>query len=217
MLKFAIGIPTLNRYDLLKPTLEKYLVDFPDIQLFIVDNGKQKIKNDFPYAHNLIVIEAPENVGVARSWNILCFTIFSLGYDNALICNDDIYLGYGIDVVYAAIDNMKNGLVQSQFSFSVFILSWKLWSEIGMFDEIFYPAYYEDSDYLYRMQLHGIRQDLDYTLNPIIMAISSTREKAPELVDQAMQSNRLRYIQKWGGSPLLEKYTTPYNSDYKIY
>ena len=215
MKQFAIGIPTLNRYDLLKTSLEKYLKDFPDTQIFIIDNGRQDIKKDF-LSKNLIVIEAPENVGVASSWNILCFTIFSLGYDNALILNDDIYLGYGIEVVNKAIENMQSGLVQSQHSFSVFILNYQLWYKVGIFDEIFYPAYYEDSDYLYRMKLLGIIQDLDYSLNPSVLAISSTREKAPELVDQAMQANRLRYMEKWGGSPLLETYLNPYNKDYKI-
>jgi hypothetical protein len=38
-----------------------------------------------------------------------------------------------------------------------------------------------------------------------------TQEKNPELVNEAMQKNRLKYIDKWGGSPLLEQYTTPYD------
>ena len=48
-MKFAIGIPTLNRYDLLKPSLMLYLQrDFPTIDIFIMDNGNQGIVNDFP-------------------------------------------------------------------------------------------------------------------------------------------------------------------------
>ena len=38
-MKFAIGIPTLNRYDLLKPCLMLYERDFPNIDIFVLDNG----------------------------------------------------------------------------------------------------------------------------------------------------------------------------------
>ena len=41
--KIIIGIPTLNRADLLNEALEKYFEDFKDTEIFIVDNGKQNI------------------------------------------------------------------------------------------------------------------------------------------------------------------------------
>ena len=40
---FAIGIPTLNRADLLNPVLKKYAADFPDTKIYVVDNGNQDI------------------------------------------------------------------------------------------------------------------------------------------------------------------------------
>ena len=43
-MSFAIGIPTLNRSDLLLPTLIKYVTeDFKDIEIHIIDNGKQDL------------------------------------------------------------------------------------------------------------------------------------------------------------------------------
>jgi GT2 family glycosyltransferase len=86
-----------------------------------------------------------------------------------------------------------------------------MYDYIGDFDETFYPAYYEDSDYLYRMKLKGIRQDVEAELNPQTARISMTQERDPELVNASMQENRLRYIEKWGNSPLLETFLTPYN------
>ncbi len=38
---FAIGIPTLNRWDLLMPTLHLYVADFPHTKIYVVDNGNQ--------------------------------------------------------------------------------------------------------------------------------------------------------------------------------
>ena len=35
MAKFGIGIPTFNRWDLLESTLEKYILDFPNIDIHI--------------------------------------------------------------------------------------------------------------------------------------------------------------------------------------
>ena len=206
-MKFAIGIPTLNRYDLLKPSLEKYIIDFPDTEIFIIDNGNQHIER---ISDNITIITPKKNMGVAASWNMLCQLIYK-EHDYALILNDDVYLGYGTATVWRAIETCPYLLTQSAISWSVFILPQVLYDFFGAFDETFYPAYYEDSDYLYRMKLEGVIQHVDTDLNPSIINISMTQEKDPELVNASMQANRLRYIDKWGGSPLLETFTTPYN------
>jgi GT2 family glycosyltransferase len=209
-MSFAIGIPTLNRADLLLPTVAKYITeDFKDIEIHIIDNGKQDLSflNVFP---NVIVYEQDQNIGVAASWNKLCKIIFEK-HNHALIINDDVYLGYNTDVVNSVIEKYEYSLVQSYVSWSIILMSKYMYDYIGEFDEIFYPAYYEDSDYLYRMKLKGIRQDVEAELNPQTVRISMTQERDPELVNASMQANRLRYIEKWGNSPLLETFLTPYN------
>jgi GT2 family glycosyltransferase len=209
-MSFAIGIPTLNRADLLLPTLAKYVTeDFKNIEIHIIDNGKQDLSflNVFP---NVIVYEQDHNIGVAASWNKLCKIIFEK-HNHALILNDDVYLGYNTDTINSVIAKYEYSLVQSYVSWSVILMSKYMYDYIGDFDETFYPAYYEDSDYLYRMKLKGIRQDVEAELNPQTARISMTQERDPELVNASMQENRLRYIEKWGNSPLLETFLTPYN------
>jgi GT2 family glycosyltransferase len=206
MKKFAIGIPTINRYDLLKENLENYIKDF-DNDIFVVDNGNQNIDL---VNEKLFVLKSEQNLGVAASWNWLCKTIFSK-HEWALLLNDDIYCGYGTDVVNKVIEESKVGIVQSYHNFSVILINKDLYNKIGEFDEGFYPAYYEDSDYLYRLKLAGLLQEVSECLNPKIALRSMTYEKDPDLVNNAMRKNRLRYIDKWGGSPLLEKYTIPYD------
>jgi GT2 family glycosyltransferase len=209
-MSFAIGIPTLNRSDLLLPTLIKYVTeDFKDIEIHIIDNGKQDLSflNIIP---NVFLYEEDKNIGVAASWNKLCKIIFEK-HNHALILNDDVYLGYNTDNVNSVIEKYKYSLVQSYVSWSVILMSKYMYDYIGDFDETFYPAYYEDSDYLYRMKLKGIRQDVEAELNPQTVRISMTQERDPELVNASMQENRLRYIEKWGNSPLLETFLTPYN------
>ena len=46
---FAIGIPTINRWDLLRPSLQKYMgIDFCNTWFFVVDNGNQVIDIEHP-------------------------------------------------------------------------------------------------------------------------------------------------------------------------
>jgi len=208
--KFAIGIPTVNRFDLLKPSVCSYLQDFPDVEIYIVDNGRQGIAEYFKDSLNVTVFEPENNLGVAGSWNLLCKEIFKLhGY--ALLLNDDIYLGYGTEVVEKAIywDNL--GLTQSSKNFSVVLLSNALYTELGAFDEQFYPAYFEDSDYLYRLKLKKkCVQRIDYTLDPRDFMASQTYEKEPQKYMTIIFDNRERYIKKWGGLPFMEQYRKPY-------
>ena len=211
-MSFAIGIPTLNRgVDLLLPSLIKYATDdFKDIDIHVVDNGKQNLSFVSDLTPSIHIYEQQHNLGVAGSWNMLCKKIFE-SHSHALILNDDVYLGYGTERVLDVISKYPYSLVQSHISWSVFIISKHMYDYIGEFDESFYPAYYEDSDYIYRMKLKGLRQEVESDLNPEIVRISMTRELSPDFVDESMRINRERYIAKWGNSPLLETFLTPYN------
>ena len=207
-MRFAIGIPTYNRFDLLESSLQKYLQDFPNTHIHIVDNGKQNIPD---YPNTPITVHRPEkNLGVAASWNFLCREIYQ-EYEYAMILNDDVYLGYGTDLVNQVIDSHPNKMITSFISWSVFLLPKCFFQYVGHFDEIFYPAYYEDSDYIYRMKLLNVIHAVDKRLNPEIIRISMTYEKDPDFVNNAMQTNKQRYIDKWGNLPLLETYQYPYN------
>ena len=66
--KIIIGIPTLNRADLLNEALEKYFEDFKDTEIFIVDNGKQNI---ITREEKFAIYKPEENLGVAKSWNTI--------------------------------------------------------------------------------------------------------------------------------------------------
>jgi GT2 family glycosyltransferase len=207
---FSIGIPTLNRADLLVPSIQKYITDFKDIDIHIVDNGNQNLtyleENENIYVHNQL-----ENIGVAASWNKLCQIIFAK-QDWALLVNDDVYLGYGRSRVHWCMEMSEVGISQSEFNWSVLLINKDLYEHIGEFDEGFYPAYYEDSDYMYRLKLEGLLHEVNSQLNPIEVKVSQTYEKAPELVNLAMKVNRQRYIDKWGNVPLMEKYRFPFNN-----
>lgn len=208
---FAIGIPTVNRFDLLQPSLESYLQDFPDIHIYIVDNGKQGIAEKYKDHELITVFEPEQNLGVAGSWNLLCKSIYE-NHDYALLLNDDIYLGYGRATVSRSMVWDNVGLTQSSKNFSVVLLSKSLYDDLGEFDEQFYPAYFEDSDYLYRLKMrYKCLQRIDTTLDPRDFMQSQTYEKEPQKYMNIIFENKERYINKWGGLPFMEQYRKPYN------
>jgi len=203
---FIIGIPTLNRKDLLLPSLESYKKDFPNIEIHVIDNGKQNLKSD----KNVIVHTEDENLGVAKSWNKICDIGFK-SVNHVLLVNDDVFLGYGEKEVNRIISSMQIGISQSMHLWSVVLIRKDIFDEIGRFDEQFYPAYLEDSDYIYRLNLVGKRQGIDTRLNPKVVKHGGTWESKPEVVSQYLNQNREKYVAKWGGLPFLETFTNPYN------
>jgi GT2 family glycosyltransferase len=206
---FAIGVPTLNRFDLLHPALMFYKQDFPNTKIYVVDNGSQSIKNQIAYMPNVILLEQSENLGVAKSWNLLCNEIYK-NHENALILNDDIYLGKKEFEIETLLRDYKSDFYVTLQDWCAFILPKKTFKKVGEFDIKFFPAYFEDNDYHYRMKLLGLKYMQIPFLNPYIYKSSMTIDKEPKLRD-LIQNNREYYISKWGGEPMRETFKKPFN------
>jgi GT2 family glycosyltransferase len=214
-IKFAIGIPTLNRADLLIPTLELYLKDFPSTQIFILDNGNQNelyswyTKNN-PTSIRLIVKD--ENLGVAKSWNLLLKEIYR-EHEYAMILNDDIYLGSSESNIQYLIDRYPTQkLLTNPLDWCVFIMPKSTYQMNGEFDEQFYPAYCEDNDYVYRLKLKGHLVFKTPALLPQLHRESMTLEM-DYTIATAYHENKERYMEKWGGAPDFEVFKKPYNKN----
>lgn len=203
---FGIGIPTLNRYDLLKPTLERYASDFPGVGIFIVDNGRQGIES----RNGVRIIRPNRNIGVAASWNLMCELIFRR-HPVAIMLNDDVYWGQTKGAVIEELMTSGEGFIASERGWCNFAIRRETWKKVGKFDERFYPAYYEDNDYGYRMlYLHGVSYKISPLFTPIEYRVSQTIEKDPS-VNKNFERNKRYYIRKWGGEPGQEKFNTPFN------
>jgi len=223
-LSFAIGIPTLNRADLLVPSLIKYLYDFPGVNIYVLDNGNQEIPNLAKFAGGSIaafgadvvkvgasieVIKSEKNIGVGPSWNILCRKIYE-NHENALILNDDIYLGKKTENICSIISKYPSQFITATPDWCAFIIGKDIFERVGEFDECFYPAYYEDNSYAYRMKLKGVNHCRTPYLNPEVYRVSQTIDKDKSLFDYRTKNKKL-YIEMWGGLPEREKFTNPFN------
>lgn len=232
---FSIGIPTINRADLLNPALEKYVVDFPETRIYVLDNGQQDI---FTHPH-ITVMRPGKNLGVAASWNALCKVIFykQVPFRYVLdaqlspgptvwnmvgpscfwawILNDDVYSGAKEPAILGMLEEQRSAEAPTPFmaspaGWSSFICPRSVYEDVGPFDETFYPAYFEDNDYRYRMGREGAAYRINEWVRPVLIRSSSSIEKDPSL-NQHFLANRDYYTAKWGGIPEEETFREPFD------
>jgi hypothetical protein len=209
--KLIIGIPTINRADLLNEALINYFEDFKNTEIFIIDNGNQELVT----RENKFVIYRPEsNLNVSGSWNAIMDYAKRVKATHVLMLNDDVYLGKTEEQILSLIEwNKDYGFYNSYCNWSSFILNVKAFNSIGKFDQACFPNYFNDNDYFYRMKLLDIKMCYTKALDPIVYRNSMTIAKDPSLNNYFMQY-RQNYIDKWGGLPTEETYTTPFNQWY---
>jgi len=208
MNEIALIVPTMIKFDLFMRLIHS--VDYP-VRPYISDNSKN-------------------NLGVAASWNKQIKNAMADGYKYAIIANDDIEFAAGtmealvhgiktLDAVTISPNSQllgrdtdyyipRNGYIEgSEYACYAANLE-RMVDEAGIFDENFYPAYYEDNDMNYRIKLSGGKELINTEVG-IIHHGSATGwdvvspERWYELEDY--------YISKWGGKPREEIWTSPYN------
>jgi hypothetical protein len=196
-----LGIPTLCRYDLLAKLIQSAEdgSELPD-EYLIIDNGG---KLDLELLGQLVetsrmlpirLISPGENWGVARSWNHI---IELAGEEPVVISNDDIIFNH------KTFEEMAHATKTHPF---VDGLQWALFAQtpeckvrVGLYDEHFYPAYYEDTDYNIRLDRAGIIPfcALSEPVQHIGWATTRTSEDA-QWIDEMRERNRQYFVRKWG-------------------
>ena len=133
----VIIIPILNRYDLLDNMLDS--INYPVDNILIVDNGGTYSTNK-----NVKVLNMPANLGLSASWNlgIKCFP------------HAKYWLFASADTTFNAdslqrIDETSgpDKLVLTDDAYGCFSVGENVIDKIGLFDEYFYPIYFEDNDF----------------------------------------------------------------------
>lgn len=205
-MKIGFGIPTLNRYDLLREALELYKYNFASRPFYILDNGTQYI----PYSHSYELLISERNLGVASSWNYLLNKLFEKECTHACILNDDVIWKKNAFEIEAFLkENPSNLWLGKEHGFTIFAITRDCFEYIGPFDKIFWPAYYEDNDYMQRLCVENQAFMHTEFFDADVFRTSQTLAKDPRL--ERNYENLQLYIDKWGGGPGAEIYRTPYN------
>lgn len=228
MKKFAIALPRLNETDLLTETIESVRASslLPD-QIILVDNGDEPLSVLPSGSWGLHYVRPPrlqnrgfdvQSTSVAASWNI-AFRKTSLP---VVLLNSDCA------VARKTFEEMMNdpARVVCAYYFACARVDHEVWQEVGPFDEDFYPAYYEDTDYRRRLNLCGVSIS-DWAVEPFtVVSVGRTRsvreithgkekpcwsgDKLAWFHDR-IEECKQRYVAKWGGMPGRETFATPFD------
>ena len=148
-------VPVLNRYDLLNRMLLS--IDYPIRNLLIVDNGGAYEdlfgRPELESVESVWILTMPANLGVAGSWN-LGIKSFPHAKVWTFASNDIIYRAGALKTLSTASWSSLT-LSQGFPHWHTFAVGEAVVDAVGLFDERFAPAYFEDNDYLRRVQTAG--------------------------------------------------------------
>ncbi len=196
---------------------------------------------EYPFIE--MVFRSDENRGLSPVWNIACKRAFSTERDFVFIINNDVLFnkdainnlverfergGVGMVTcmnvrgelsdptkVITMDATQKSGVEESESpDFSAFMISGETYKTVGEFDEGYFPAYFEDNDYHYRMKLANnkaicVPTALYYHFG------SRTQNEAlghPIVPSGFFLKNMDYFTKKWGGTPANETFKVPFNN-----
>jgi GT2 family glycosyltransferase len=166
-------VPTLNGQERLKDLFAS--IDYPIGEVIIINNDyAQPVNVSSDYVDWVHVLNMPNNLGVAASWN--------LGIKSSprnkywLIVNDDVTFALGSLRKFAEHIEAHGtiSLCSDVSPWSAFAIGEDIVWAVGLFDEAFYPAYFEDTDYARRARAIMGEDVIYYTDIPVYHATSST-------------------------------------------
>lgn len=148
----ALIVPVLAKYELLERMIAS--IDHPVGNLIVIDNGDELDCVGSRWAERVTLLNMPANLGVAGSWNlgIKCAPFASWW----LIANFDVTWPPGSLARFAE-EAERNTLLLGggSPSWCAFALGDQVVERVGLFDERFHPAYFEDNDYTTRVEAAG--------------------------------------------------------------
>lgn len=218
----------------------KIVVTVPVVNNF--DGVRDLMKSITDPVFNVIVIPNwTKNIGVSKGWNRGIASAIVAGATHIFVANDDIVLSPGALSVLA--DRLDRGdecvlatgrntwqanLSQAECldrkgdnegenpDYSCFMITPRYLETVGWFDENFTPAYFEDNDSHYRINLSG-HKAFNVGMATIWHPGSVSRKigSIAEVTHDNFRKNREYYVRKWGGIPGQEKFAFPFNDPTK--
>lgn len=206
-----ICIPVVNNYQGLIEELESIEAGTikPDNYYIFNNGGNFSIGN-----LSKCIIHNSHRVSLAATWNWFIDNV----PEYRIIINDDLI--FYPDTLETFLTGMKEDQMSFPYgiprlnSFSFFLMPDNIVRDVGRFDEEFYPAYFEDNSYDYRMNLKGYYVYGIPECNVIHKGSQTLAHyNSNQMRDhhRAFDANRKLYIKMWGGPPKQEKYVTKYN------
>ena len=166
-------VPTLTRHDLLQEMLLS--VDCLVGHLVVIDNSGRGIDEFEGPWERMTVLRMPTNLGVAASWNLAVRLAYREPW--VLVCSDDVRWPVSALHEFEALSS-EDALVLSQTwpHWCAFSIGMRVVQKVGLFDEGYFPAYFEDNDYARRAG----RADVRIGYGPEVLHRNSSTLNTPD-------------------------------------
>lgn len=222
MKRLAFVIPTMNCLHFTRQALLSIPIRLGDT-IYMVDNGSTdgtlEWLEDQRRSRDMDITAFGENRGVAAAWNLGLRKAFSEGYDRALVMNNDVILAADTLPALERAHQVRGGIVSAhsvaglnalylvdrratvepRVDYACFLLDRLTFEKVGVFDEGYYPAYFEDQDFDCRAEQMGVPRG---TIGDAIVChfVSQTLHSG-QLPDHAeyFERNRKRFMDRWQG------------------
>lgn len=195
-----VCVPVLKRYDLLAGLLRS--LDKGSTRpnaVYVIDNGRRYASVDVGLT---VCVHTPEQpMGIAESWNWFIRHV----PEERVIVNDDVV--FAEDSLARLVASKADLVWAAGCGFSCFLLRDACVEKIGLFDETISPGYgyYEDDDYLQRLDGRGTRAPSAVAEN-VECGVTHLRSQTlavntPEEMSEHHRKFRIaqrNYMRKWG-------------------
>jgi len=153
----VLGFATLKRFDLADRLLAS--IDYPVEHLVIVDNSGLGEGGYYPTkpesVKSMWVLRVPFGLGLVGAWNLVVKSTPYAPY--WLLVNDDAWFEPGaLQIIAEQVDTQALNFLHINPLWSAVVFGWGMVDKVGLYDERFYPLYFDDNDLERRVRHHGV-------------------------------------------------------------
>ncbi len=167
-----------NNLSLTKLAIRSTLAQDHPVELLVVDNCSTDGTSQWLRTKSLTVITPAEQWSLARCWNSALQALWAAGHDRALVINNDVEIQPGTArklsefggefVTGVSVGSFQDPQDDPEWKarmavprphpdFSCFLITRTCTDRVGWFNESYFPAYCEDSEYHVRMHRAGVQ------------------------------------------------------------
>jgi GT2 family glycosyltransferase len=152
----VLGFATYSQFDLANRLLAS--IDYPVENLVIVDNSGLKTwePKQPEQVKNLWLIRVPFGLGLVGAWNLIIKSTPYAPY--WVLVNDDAWFETGaLEIISRDVDPEAMNFVDIIPEWSCVVFGERAIAKAGLYDERFYPLYFDDNDLQRRMENAGVK------------------------------------------------------------
>lgn len=214
MSKLLVVIPVMNK-DVADICIDSLLMPksaagLNPEDILIVDNSKL----GWGHEYGLRTYRDPDghNLGTSRAWNVGAREVLAKKLDYLVIMSQSMRFGPELHTTWVKQMEAFWGapcIEADGHSWHLIAIHRSVFEKVGLFDENFYPAYFEQIDFCYRMRM----LDLEGSWPRVwVNALSQGVAIANETIRVPAAPLLAYYAHKWGGAKGEERFKIPFDS-----